>query len=716
MWNYCVCLFKLIARLNTLHTKRPFLQNEDLNWGKHQQAVESHRAEYDSVQILNNQEGVGVIENPGNTIMKDASSKPVSSPYYEFDVVSFNLLAPVYKRLPVKDPFTGRRYRESGKKLRSVFCFIFNFRTLPYCICFWSCFFRNVLLSLFCAVFPLLGDGELWSSRLGRTLDFFNAEIFKKGTEQDNWRHSANASTGVADIDTGTEAGSSSNHHRQHHQHHQHHHNSSSSSSNHGSECVDPSHENSMRGGGGGGMKQSSSPVNQHAQHQKGAAIIALQEYWLDSRYRKFFEAQSSAMGYDIRMVQRTGSKLDAVAFLVKTEEFKILATDSMRLCTVGDRVALLLWLQHRITGDELVVANTHLSFPHNYFDRMNQVAQMKHLIQEIDAFSARHRVSVAAPCMIMGDFNVESETPVCTHLRNSGYYSCFEVSPPTNVPARAPSSVPHLSAQSLESGATVPPIYSTDATYAKKTTSPESGLQVSHKEGPNMGVVHESEMEVPVSEQHERVTGSSSTNSSSGAHGASGSVGLAAEATESGPYKLTHEAAAAAAAAVADVDHYLRTGSWGSQASPPVFVSHLNHQAEQVGVDHIFIKPGLIHVPQLLPVSHTTVSTTGSGSGSGGVSGESELSAGTHMGREKSAAAPSPSAQATASSGSGSNSSNSVSNLEDSYHSAKESNNVFVAECQVLPEHEACTYWCSEFLISDHRPVRAKIVFKSAS
>lgn len=217
---------------------------------------------------------------------------------HDFDIVSFNLLAPVYKRLTTKN-FTGRRDREASKN-------------------------------------------DLWQDRLAQTMDFFKQEIYK---------------------DT---------------------------------------------------------------------AIIALQEYWLDDRYRELFEREFRKHGYEYRIMQRAGTKVDAVALVIKTDVFDILGVENVDLCAMGDRVALLAWLRHKSSGLDVLVANTHLSFPHHVFDRLNQVAQMKHLTSVIEWFARTHSVT-DAPVLIMGDFNVEGHSPVCDHLRSEGYYSCFEVCPPAN-------------------------------------------------------------------------------------------------------------------------------------------------------------------------------------------------------------------------------------------------------------------------------------------
>lgn len=62
------------------------------------------------------------------------------------------------------------------------------------------------------------------------------------------------------------------------------------------------------------------------------------------------------------------------------------------------------------------------------------QVNGQAWLLAFMDRYAADQNIS-GATRVIMGDFNVESLSPVCDHLRNAGYYSCFEVCPPRNVP-----------------------------------------------------------------------------------------------------------------------------------------------------------------------------------------------------------------------------------------------------------------------------------------
>jgi hypothetical protein len=64
-------------------------------------------------------------------------------------------------------------------------------------------------------------------------------------------------------------------------------------------------------------------------------------------------------------------------ALLVRDEEFALRAAQEVQLCQECDRVALLLWLTQKATGQHVVIANTHLTFPHSEADRKLQLRQV---------------------------------------------------------------------------------------------------------------------------------------------------------------------------------------------------------------------------------------------------------------------------------------------------------------------------------------------------
>ena len=151
------------------------------------------------------------------------------------------------------------------------------------------------------------------------------------------------------------------------------------------------------------------------------ASIVALQEYWLHESYASMFQLSLNAHGFEVRFFKRPGDKADSVALAVRLQDFEIKGQSDVQLCAIGDRVALVLWLLHRASGKTFLVANTHLSFPHNLFDRTNQILQMRNLIEHIESYAAVNGVGPATR-IITGDFNVEGsqQKPKCSRLHVS--------------------------------------------------------------------------------------------------------------------------------------------------------------------------------------------------------------------------------------------------------------------------------------------------------
>jgi mRNA deadenylase 3'-5' endonuclease subunit Ccr4 len=146
----------------------------------------------------------------------------------------------------------------------------------------------------------------------------------------------------------------------------------------------------------------------------EGTDIVGFQEYWLDDQYNSLMLEGLKEHGFEVRHLRRTGKKQDAVAIAVKSDTFEILGSENVFLCALADRVALVLHLLHKPSGKTMLVANTHLSFPHSTFDRVNQMQQMKKLTNTMTQYAARHGIKHAAR-IVLGDFNVDSNSPVRT-------------------------------------------------------------------------------------------------------------------------------------------------------------------------------------------------------------------------------------------------------------------------------------------------------------
>jgi endonuclease/exonuclease/phosphatase family metal-dependent hydrolase len=344
--------------------------------------------------------------------------------------------------------------------------------------------------------------------------------------------------------------------------------------------------------------------------------IIALQEFWQDEEYQSKFGPLFQSLGYSVHKLYRHPTrKSDAVALLVKTAELVVRGSKNVHLCSIGDRVALILWLFHKPTGRNLFVANTHLSFPHSDDDRRKQMQQMKDLTNAMDSFAAQQSMPWATK-VILGDFNVEATSNVCEHLRRDGYFSCLEVDPPQKNG--------HFRSGNGKSS---------------KSSSSRSSRSDRIQEGSD-----------------EKKTGENSA-----------------------PFQSNNGAGAAAAAAAGAVQRKLN--SMRSSVAGR-FVTHRTHRHEDLGVDHIFVKPEIwLHESDSPP----TPSRAAVGGGGEGYA----VGMGTVAERIAGGAASEPSSLPAS---------------------------VFVNNSLVLPTSSDITTWNERFTISDHRPVGARLIFARKS
>ncbi|KAG5190697.1 Endonuclease/exonuclease/phosphatase [Tribonema minus] len=155
-----------------------------------------------------------------------------------------------------------------------------------------------------------------------------------------------------------------------------------------------------------------------------GSDIICFQEYWFQDAYQELFREQLE-QEYSFFTKQRTGHKADGIAILLRKGSAAAAAAQGVSLCSIGNRVALLLHVKPE-GGRDFLLANCHLTFPHNLFDRQLQQQQIQGVTAALDEFAEQEGLAVDTPRVIVGDFNVEESDPVCAHLRDLGYKSAF--------------------------------------------------------------------------------------------------------------------------------------------------------------------------------------------------------------------------------------------------------------------------------------------------
>lgn len=472
--------------------------------------------------------------------------------------------------------------------------------------------------------------------------------------------------------------------------------------------------------------------------------IIGFQEYWLDAGYTELFDKAFDAHNYDVRHLKRTGKKMDSVVIAVKKDVFEIQGSENVYLCSINDRVALVLHLLHKATGKTVLIANTHLSFPHSSFDRVNQMQQMKKLTNAMSQYSTKNNIP-SATRVVMGDFNVNSNSHVCDHLRKEGYFSCFEVCSPSNLvisdfsdttenkvvddtpvveiddlgfgdlridPELLPKSL--ISSQSSE--------WQRDAVGSDGGTS-RSDTDVSHPSSPkdlsatqplsdlpspcNSYYSSDKDKTKSVSEKMSvsKCTVSSSSSSSSPSLSPSSSSSPSLTSSSSSPIPSS--------SSTSSFFNSFFSPGLNPCDSELAFVSHRTHDRNDVGVDHIFVKPELEIQTEIQTDSDSdyraAISTTTtvappcptplSSSLASSPSSSSSSSSSPRRIRPK----PSPP----------SSSSTSLSHDLQSPWSTVQAG-LFITGSTVLPRSLVCDQWHETFTISDHRPVSSTLFFAS--
>eukprot|EP01133_Synstelium_polycarpum_P008436 gene8436-9923_t len=106
--------------------------------------------------------------------------------------------------------------------------------------------------------------------------------------------------------------------------------------------------------------------------------------------------------------LQRTNHKKDGLAVFVK-RDYTIRSRKLIEFNDQGDRVALLLHVVSP-TGAEFLLANTHLTFPHNSHDeKVLRLAQIQSVHSNIEQYIKQNNLT-NIPVIVCGDMNTPVE------------------------------------------------------------------------------------------------------------------------------------------------------------------------------------------------------------------------------------------------------------------------------------------------------------------
>ncbi|GAM27809.1 hypothetical protein SAMD00019534_109850 [Acytostelium subglobosum LB1] len=163
------------------------------------------------------------------------------------------------------------------------------------------------------------------------------------------------------------------------------------------------------------------------------ADIINLQEFFFNKDFKQLYESTLSDR-YQAFYLQRTSGKLDGVATFVK-KHLNIKHQHMLEFKDQGDRVALILHIDSPSSssspsGHELILANTHLTFPHTVFDEtILRRTQIESIHNNIQLYLNEIQQVGSIPIVICGDMNTPTKNEECVvnrFFRQKGYISTF--------------------------------------------------------------------------------------------------------------------------------------------------------------------------------------------------------------------------------------------------------------------------------------------------
>eukprot|EP00658_Telonema_sp_P-2_P054302 TRINITY_DN43199_c0_g1_i1.p1 TRINITY_DN43199_c0_g1~~TRINITY_DN43199_c0_g1_i1.p1 ORF type:complete len:264 (+),score=67.05 TRINITY_DN43199_c0_g1_i1:100-891(+) len=144
-------------------------------------------------------------------------------------------------------------------------------------------------------------------------------------------------------------------------------------------------------------------------------SICTLQEFDFAPSTEGFEAMYTEALGeeYHIALKQRTGSKQEGLAMLLRKEVFDQVEVSELELSPrYCDRVAIIATMRHIPSNRRVMVANTHLTVAHAHTQDIPvaRPTQMKQLLEEME-----HRCEPGQTRLLCGDMNadhLETESP----------------------------------------------------------------------------------------------------------------------------------------------------------------------------------------------------------------------------------------------------------------------------------------------------------------
>eukprot|EP00045_Choanoeca_perplexa_P003705 m.32747 g.32747 ORF g.32747 m.32747 type:complete len:310 (+) comp12183_c0_seq1:33-962(+) len=152
--------------------------------------------------------------------------------------------------------------------------------------------------------------------------------------------------------------------------------------------------------------------------------VFCLQEYWFDSTVRELYQHEFRDL-YRTLALKRPGHRQDGLLLAYNPKHVTMHAHSNVIHKEAG-RVSLLAHLTAKLPqapAVDLIVANTHLNFPHSEADEPVRQLQTQQLMEAIADFQQQQQVDNV---MLLGDFNGRLDSQPCQFVQQQGYASGY--------------------------------------------------------------------------------------------------------------------------------------------------------------------------------------------------------------------------------------------------------------------------------------------------
>eukprot|EP00667_Euglena_gracilis_P005052 EG_transcript_5079 len=159
-------------------------------------------------------------------------------------------------------------------------------------------------------------------------------------------------------------------------------------------------------------------------------SVACLQEFWVFSEaLLALYRSALEPAGYALHITPRTNSRGDGLLTAVSRRDFDVLHVSNFQFYDCGDRVAQILHLRAagRPPGEaELLLANTHLMFPHNQNSTVIRLRQCAKMLAALRGYIEQYGLGTI-PIVICGDWNGTANGRVARFMQSQGFVSVYD-------------------------------------------------------------------------------------------------------------------------------------------------------------------------------------------------------------------------------------------------------------------------------------------------